>query len=239
MHYERKGPGLVNGGKSGYGQPRYEQQNNDRRRNGNSQGRQVNPRKPQGPKKPKKESKIYFIALLPNAAVGKEIIRMKQEFADFYDARKALKVLPYITVQVPFTADPLMEKDLCEALTDFASGMKPFEVQLNGFGAVALETRRLIFINVVKSPSIMHLHKELILLLRKDFGFSNMLAKYGFNPHISLALNDIGEGMFEMARQEYEDKEFHAAFKVNNLYLLRHTGTAWEVLHKCKLGSEA
>lgn len=239
MHYERKGPGLVNGGKSGHGQPRHEQQNNDRRRNGNSQGKQINPRKPQRPKKPKKESKIYFIALLPNAAVGKEIIRMKQEFADFYEARKALKVLPYITVQVPFTADPAMEKDLCEALTDFAGGMKPFEVQLNGFGAVALEHRRLIFINVVKSPAIMDLHKQLILLLRKDFGFSSMLAKYGFNPHISLALNDIGEGLFEMARQEYEDKAFQAAFRVNNLYLLRHTGTAWEVLHKCRLGSEA
>lgn len=239
MHYERKAPGLVNGGKSGHGQPRHEQQHNDRRRNGNSQGRKEQPRKPAGPKKPRKESKIYFIALLPNAAVGKEIIRMKQEFAAFYDARKALKVLPYITLQVPFTADPAIEKDLCGALTDFASGMQPFEVQLDGFGAVALEHRRLIFINVVKTPSIMDLHKQLILLLRKDFGFSNMLAKYGFNPHISLALNDIGEGLFEMARQEYEEKAFHAAFKVNNLYMLRHTGTDWEVMHKCRLGGEA
>lgn len=239
MHYERKGTVLGNGGKSGYGQPRYGQQNNDNRRMGNAYGKQPRSQKPQQPKKPKKESKIYFIALLPNAAVGKEIIRMKQEFAEFYDARKALKVLPYITIQVPFTADPVMEQDLCDGLTDFAAGMQPFNVELDGFGSVALQSRRLIFFNVVKNQGIMHLHKELILLLRKSFGFSSMLAKYGFNPHISMALNDIAEGVFEVARQEYEDKEYHASFRVNNLYLLRHTGTIWEVLHKCKLGKEA
>jgi 2'-5' RNA ligase len=240
MHYERKGAVLVNGGKSGYGQPRYGQQNNDNRRMGNSYGKQqYRSPKPQRPKQPKKESRIYFIALLPNAAVGKEIIRMKQEFAEFYDARKALKVLPYITIQAPFTADPVIEKDLCDGLTDFASVMQPFDVELDGFGSVALQHRRLIFFNVVKTQEIMHLHRELILELRKSFGFSSMLAKYGFNPHISLALNDIDEGMFEVAKQEYEEKEYRASFRVNNIYLLRHTGTSWEVLHKSKLGREA
>ena len=163
---------------------------------------------------------------------------MKQEFADFYDARKALKVLPYITVQVPFTADPALEKDLSAELTDFAARMSPFEVELDGFGAVSFKNRRLIFINVVKNGGIMRLHKELILFLRKSFGFSSMLARYGFNPHISLALNDIAEGAFEVAKQEYEEKAFKTEFKVNNLYLLRHSGTSWEVLNKFKLGGD-
>ena len=236
MHYERRGPRPDNGG----ARPRYEQQPDQRRRSGGQVSRhgqsRPGPRKPPRPKLPKKESKIYFIALLPNAAVGKEIIRLRQEFADQYDARKALRVLPYITVQVPFTADPAIEKELCEGLSDFAVGRAPFEIRLDGFGGLSFSNRRLLFFNVIRDAEIMQLHRELIIALRKDFGFSSMLARYGFNPHISLALNDLTDEGFAAAREEYAQKDFKASFTVNNLYLLRHTGTDWEVLHKCRLG---
>jgi len=185
----------------------------------------------------KEELYIYFIALLPNTVTGKEIIRLKQEFADNYDARQSLRVLPHITLQVPFTAKPEIENALCLGLTDFATAQSPFDIHLNGFGAIHLKNRRVLYIHVEKDPDLQGLHSKLTGFLRKEFGFSSMLARYGYNPHISVAVNDLKNRELEAAWEEYRNKPFEATFRVNNLYIFKHSGTSWEVLQKCRLGS--
>ncbi|SHM26071.1 2'-5' RNA ligase [Chitinophaga jiangningensis] len=185
---------------------------------------------------PKPDNKIYFIALLPTAEVGKEIIKIKQEFAEQYGPVYALKVLPHITLQVPFTADPALEKAFCDELTEFAKTQAPFEVSLNGFGTFPNKQNRVLFINVEKSETMSAMHRQLINFLRKEFGFSTMLARTGFTPHVTVAFKDLDDEQFNKAWPEYENKEYQATFKVNNLYFLRHNGKSWEVLQKCKLG---
>lgn len=186
-------------------------------------------------KPPREDRKIYFIALLPTAEVGKEIIRLKQEFAAHYESRRALKVLPHITMQTPFTTGALIEQELRQGLTDFAATMPSFEIRLDGFGGVLQNHRKVLFINVLKNEGITRLHQEMVSFLRRDFGFSPMLARHGFNPHISLAFRDITEDEFAEALAEYSQKDYSASFRVRNLYLLRHTGSSWEVLQKCPL----
>jgi 2'-5' RNA ligase len=185
---------------------------------------------------PKPDNKIYFIALLPTAEVGKEIIKIKQEFAEQYGPTYALKVLPHITLQVPFTADPALEKAFCDELAEFAKTQAPFEVSLNGFGTFPNKQNRVLFINVEKSETMSAMHRQLINFLRKEFGFSTMLARTGFTPHVTVAFKDLEDDQFNKAWPDYENKEYQASFKVNNLYFLRHNGKSWEVLQKCKLG---
>jgi 2'-5' RNA ligase len=187
-------------------------------------------------KPPRPDNKIYFIALLPTAEVGKEIIKIKQDYAEQYGPMYALKVLPHITLQVPFTADPSLERSFCEELTEFAKTQAPFEVTLNGFGTFPNKQNRVLFINVEKSETMSAMHRQLINFLRKEFGFSTMLARTGFTPHVTVAFKDLEDAQFEKSWPEYENKEYKASFKVNNLYFLRHNGKSWEVLQKCKLG---
>lgn len=231
-------------------QPRHRQQGNGsrpeseaRHRTQRHNGKQTRPSRPHSGmhfsprvKPPREESKIYFIALLPNEEVGREIIRLKQEFAEKYDARRALRVLPHITIQVPFTASPSLERSLIPGLTTFAATMRPFEIKLSGFGGFSFTKRKVLYINVEKNDGIVYLHQQMMEFLRKEFAFSHMLARYGFNPHISLAFRDLSDLEFDLAMEEYRHRPFEASFPVRNLYLLRHTGTSWEVLHKCRLG---
>ncbi|GAA0524364.1 2'-5' RNA ligase family protein [Chitinophaga japonensis] len=212
------------------------QENRNRFNPGNRSQPAKKSRKP--PKPPRRENKIYFIALLPTAEAGKEIIRLKQEFAERYGARYALKVLPHITLQVPFTADPLLERAITAELTEFAASLSPFEVSLNGFGTYPYKEQKILYIQVEKEPAIMDTHRKLMSFLRKEFGFSNMLARDIFNPHITVAFRDLTPEQFEAAWPEYEHRPFRISFKVNNLYFLRHNGTSWEVLHKCRLGGQ-
>ncbi|HVI45545.1 MAG TPA: 2'-5' RNA ligase family protein [Chitinophaga sp.] len=202
----------------------------------NRGGGRPSPGRRPGRMEPKPDNKIYFIALLPTAEVGKEIIKIKQEFAEQYGPMYALKVLPHITLQVPFTADPALEKAFCDELTEFAKTQAPFEVSLNGFGTFPNKQNRVLFINVEKSETMSTMHRQLINFLRKEFGFSTMLARTGFTPHVTVAFKDLEDDQFNKAWPEYENKEYTATFKVNNLYFLRHNGKSWEVLQKCKLG---
>lgn len=188
------------------------------------------------PLPPKPDNKIYFIALLPTAEVGKEIIRLKQEFAERYGSRHAVKVLPHITIQVPFTADPALEKAFCNDLIDFAGAQTPFEVKLKGFGSFQRKENQVLFINVEKTAPLADMHSRLMGFLRQEFCFSKMLARTAFAPHITVAFKDLTTRQFEEAWPAYEHRPFEATFKVNNLYFLRHNGTSWEVLQKCRLG---
>ncbi len=190
------------------------------------------------PRPPKPDNKIYFIALLPTAEAGKEIIRLKQEFAEHYGARHAVKVLPHITLQVPFTADPLLEKPFTAGLAEFAASLSPFEVTLNGFGIYPRNDQHILYIRVEQQGAIMDVHRELMGYLRKEFAFSNMLARHNFNPHITVAFKDLTGEQLEAAWPAYEHRPFKMSFKVNNLYFLRHNGVSWEVLQKCRLGGE-
>ncbi|MET7001131.1 2'-5' RNA ligase family protein [Chitinophaga defluvii] len=184
----------------------------------------------------KPENKLYFIALLPNAETGMEIIRLKQEFAEQFGAVHALKVMPHITMQVPFTADPAMERSFCEGLTEFAATQTPFEIVLNGFGSFPHQDKKVLFIQVEKTAGMLEMHRQLVSYLRKEFGFSTMLARNSFTPHITVAFKDLTQEQFDKAWAIYEKKPYNATFRVNNLYLMRHNDNSWEVLHKCRLG---
>ncbi len=129
-----------------------------------------------------------------------------------------------------------MEKAFCDELAEFAKSQAPFEVSLNGFGTFPNKQNRVLFINVEKSETMSAMHRQLINFLRKEFGFSTMLARTGFTPHVTVAFKDLEDDQFNKAWPEYETKEYQATFKVNNLYFLRHNGKSWEVLQKCKLG---
>lgn len=211
----------------------------DQRNRNKNYGHQNNFRRNARPDKnaERKVNKIYFIALLPNAAVGKEVIRLKQEFSQQYGPVAALKAMPHISIQVPFTAHPSLERELSLALTEFAATQQPFDISLNGFGFQPQPDKRVIYIQVEKTPPIVQLHLQLIYFLRKEFGFSEMLARKGFTPHITLAFKDLDEDQFADAWPDYESRPFNAAFRVNNMYLLRHNGLSWEVLQKCPLGN--
>jgi 2'-5' RNA ligase len=185
---------------------------------------------------PRVDNKLYFIALLPNAEIGMDIIRLKREFAENYGTSHALKSMPYITVQVPFSADPALERVFCDGLSEFAASQSPFEVQLNGFGTIPHHEKKVLNIQVERTPGMLEMHQKLMYFLRKEFLFSYMLARRSFSPHITMAYNDLTPEVFDKAWIAYEHKPFTASFKVNNLYLMRHNGNSWEVLHKCRLG---
>ena len=204
----------------------------------------MRPRKPirrssfQHGNRPTIKDRLYFIAILPPTSVAEKITAIKKEIAEQYGPKYALRILPHVTLQNPFKAPPTMEAAFFELLQEFATQQTPFSVQLKGFGSFQNKDNPVIYMNVEKNDAFSTLHKRLMNYLRKEFGFSHLLARSIFSPHLTLAYKDMTPVQFESAWPTFESRPFDVTFDVNHFYLLRHDGRQWAILEEFLLGED-
>ncbi|MGK7877811.1 MAG: 2'-5' RNA ligase family protein [Xenococcaceae cyanobacterium] len=169
----------------------------------------------------------FFIALLPPQEVQQFVNQIKQQFAELYNSRAAQKSPPHITLQPPFEWQleelPKLELDLKQ----FAQTQFPIPVTLDGFGAFR---PRVIYINVLKTPELLAVQKELMAYLESSLDIIHQASKNRpFAPHLTVASRDLTKPNFHKAWPEFEQQQLHFEFTVPQLTLLIHNGKRWEI----------
>lgn len=179
------------------------------------------------PDRDKKKLTQYFVAIVPPSPVYEEAQTQKEYLKDHYQSRASLNSPPHITLHMPFCWKAEKELTLIKKLEDFASGVRPFRIQLNNYDAFA---PRVIFINVVKSPELDKLYLELKRFCKRELNVFNADYKeQPFHPHITLAFRDLKKPNFERAWEEFSQREYSKNFIVGKVTLLKHNGKIWEV----------
>ncbi|MBR8830635.1 MAG: RNA 2',3'-cyclic phosphodiesterase [Chroococcopsis gigantea SAG 12.99] len=168
----------------------------------------------------------FFIALLPSPEVQQLATKIKNDFAEIYNSKAALKSPPHVTLQPPFTWElkdlPLLKESLKVLARQYGS----IPIVLDGFAVFA---PRVIYIKVQRTPELLGLQKALEISLEKDFGIRNMSSKSRcFCPHMTVGFRDLTVDNFHKAWAEYQYKPFAFEFNVNALTLLQHDGTRWQ-----------
>lgn len=166
----------------------------------------------------------FFVALLPPQPIQDCANEIKQYFADRYASSAAQKSPPHVTLQPPFEwADsnvPLLE----DSLNKFARERESIPVTLHNFAAFA---KRVIYIDVVKSPELMDLQADFIADMEK-LGIIDK-SHHSFTPHMTVAFRDLTKQNFEIAWREFVKRQLHFEFKCDRLTLLLHDGKRWNV----------
>ena len=88
---------------------------------------------------------LYFLAIIPPKEIYKRIKSLKQEIAEKYKAKHALKLPAHITLQIPFQLSESEENILIGFLEIFAENQKSLRVDLKDFGRF---NQKVIFINI-------------------------------------------------------------------------------------------
>jgi 2'-5' RNA ligase len=175
----------------------------------------------------------YFVAIVPPSPVYEEALNQKEYFKDQYQSKASLNSPPHITLHMPFRWKEEKESILVNRLEDFASGFRPFDIQLNNYDAFA---PRVIFINVAKSPELDKLYLELKRFCKRELNLFNADYKdQPFHPHITLAFRDLKKANFEQAWQEFSQREYTRTFIVGRITLLKHNGKIWEAFKAFEL----
>ena len=176
----------------------------------------------------------YLLVILPDEWVAAETTSIKQYFKDVYGCSKALSMKPHFTLS-KFVQSEKMEKAIVEHLYKFTRSIKPFDLILSGFGHFPRHT---IYINIVNPSPVIDLVENF------KSGFKQILTVteqykpiFVTKPHLTIA-RGMKDAQHEQAWLEWENREFKASFKVEEVVLLKkaiqHDVQDWGKYHAVK-----
>jgi 2'-5' RNA ligase len=172
-------------------------------------------------------TRLFFIALLPPQEIQDYANEIKQYFAQTYQSRHAQNSPPHITLQPPFEWQLDTVPTLEQCLRAFAETRPSVPITLNGFGAFV---PRVIYINVLKTPELLILQKDLMAYLETSLGIVHQVSKSRpFAPHMTVAFGDLTRQNFRAAWPEFQHRQLEFQFAASQLTLLIHDGKRWNV----------
>lgn len=173
------------------------------------------------------EKSRFFIGILPPPEIQEYAKEIQQHFADRYASSGALKSPPHITMQPPFEWPVNEIGGLEECLSKFAGDRLPVSVTLSNFDVFA---PRVIYINVMKTPDLLSLQKDLMIYLEANLNILDPVSKRRpFSPHMTVAYKDLTRQNFNIAWSEFQKRSLSFEFTVSHLTLLIHDRKRWNI----------
>lgn len=172
---------------------------------------------------------LYFIAILAPDPVSRQVLEWKHYMLQRFNCQVALRSPAHITLIAPFTMQTEQEGELISTLQTIAPQLQPFPVQLKNFDAFK---PRVIFVQVQPDERLLQLKKKVEDNLP---GFPIKKDDRPFHPHITIANRDLGKKDFPKAWQHFRSIQYEALFNADNISLLRHNASHWDVLAQVKV----
>jgi len=168
----------------------------------------------------------YFIALVPPEPLLSAIYRIKEDIAERYHTKGALRSPAHITLHMPFEYEQSKEQKLADCLGQFRF-RQALDIELRNFNCFE---PRVIFIDVAPDEALQALQKQLVQHVKTNLHLYNQDESLrGFHPHLTIAFRDLKKPAFYQAWEEFRQKTFEASFPCTELCLLRHDGAQWQV----------
>jgi 2'-5' RNA ligase len=175
---------------------------------------------------------LYFIAVLPNEEISREVTAFKHYAARHFGSSRALNSPAHITLFPPFQWRPERLRELTPVLLEFARKESPFYLSLKNFNCFR---PRVIYVDVEPGEELREMQARLEKRLHEKFGLE-VKGKHGFNPHMTIAFKDLKKEAFPEAWAHFSKLEYVRIFFVNDLVLLEHRGGKWEIVQRFSLG---
>lgn len=176
---------------------------------------------------------LYFLAIVPHDELANKITLIKEELAEKYNSKKALKGPPHITLQAPFRWNEVDEERIIDLLLGFAGYQRCFDVNLEGFNHFRNDT---IYIDVPECVELIELHEDLQDFLVAEMSFTEDLLRHrDIHPHMTIAARDL-KPQFEEAWAEFRKRNFKESFNATGMVLLKHDGTGWQLHRELSFG---
>lgn len=180
----------------------------------------------------KKDSFMYFVALLCPADIQDRVQQHKLWMKEQFGSVVALKAPAHITLVRPFWLEGSWEEYLRNTLLAFKwTGKKPL-VRLQAFSHFS---NRVIYIAVWPDPALQELKKNVEAHFIHSFGDSLRKDSLPFHPHVTIANRDLKPGDFKKAWDHFSKKEFNAEFDAGTITLLKLVDSKWETVESVML----
>src|SRR5947207_7919174 len=112
---------------------------------------------------------LYFIAIIPSDEICDTITEFKHDFANRFQSKKALKVMPHITLKAPFKLPVSEHQQLLLWFRKLFFVLDPFSIKLDNFGSFPNMINPIVFVHVIANTGLYSLQKEIIRSFRISF----------------------------------------------------------------------
>ena len=159
----------------------------------------------------------YLLVLSPHEELRNKIMKVKEEFAESYNAISA-RWSPVQVGLATFTQYEMMEERIINRLKTVAMAQYPFKVEMKDFGSFPSHT---IYINITSKVPIQSLVKEIraegqrLMKLNDD-----NKPHFILEPHLTIA-RKLKPWQYEKGWLEYSNKDFTGRFIANTMLLLK------------------
>lgn len=169
---------------------------------------------------------LYFLALILPGKLGEELNHLKRELSVRYKTFSALKSPSHITLLPPFRLGLEQREKAVEILHQLSVGQKPFMIHLKNFQRFG---ERTLYIEVEPNEALKALQRRVVECMQELVPDPS---DRPFVPHVTLLNRDVTPENFQLAWNEFWDKEFEAPFESQSLCLLELTDRNWEVIEE-------
>lgn len=159
----------------------------------------------------------YLLVLRPPEELWNKIVKVKESFAETYQATNARWGKPHITLAT-FVQYEMLEARIVNRLKIVGMGQYPFKVELRDYGSFPSHT---IYINVATKVAMQHLIKQVrsegqrLMKLNDD-----NKPHFIMEPHLTVARN-LQPWQYEKAWMEYSNRQFTGRFIADSMLLLK------------------
>ncbi len=181
---------------------------------------------------------LYFIALIPKRELREMINAFKNDFANRFNSKKALKVYPHITLKAPFKCSAKHHAELLNWFSDLRISQESFSMPLKNFGAFHDKNNPVVYVHPTITKELQLMQKEIIASFSGLFPADIHPVDVQFKPHVTIAYRDLTPEMFAKAWEEYKIKSFNAQFEVDAFYLLQHDTKKWNIISTYSLSQQ-
>ncbi len=179
---------------------------------------------------------LYFIALIPRRELRGRITLIKQDFANRFNSKYALRVYPHITLKAPFKLPTNAHDKLLNWFNNLQIQQNQFSIQLKNFGAFPNKKSPVLYIQPMVNLPILRLQNKILLGFIENISDIVDKSDLEYKPHCTVAYKDLTPDMFTEAWSEYQHKTFDACFEVDAVYLLQHDSKKWNIISTHTLG---
>ncbi|HRO46886.1 2'-5' RNA ligase family protein [Agriterribacter sp.] len=159
----------------------------------------------------------YLLVLRPPEALWNKIVKVKEGFAEAYQATNARWGKPHITL-AKFVQYEMLETRIVNRLKIVGMSQYPFKVELRDYGSFPSHT---IYINVATKVPVQHLIKQVrsegqrLMKLNDD-----NKPHFIMEPHLTVSRN-LQPWQYEKAWAEYSNRQFTGRFIADSMLLLK------------------
>lgn len=167
---------------------------------------------------------LYFVAIEPQAALFQKIKGIQRDFSKRFQAEKAYRNFPHITIVPPFMHDEKNESEVVGHFLKATPLSSPFTVKLNGYGSFDHKKHPVIFIKPEASEALNEIYRVFARFM-DCFQFVR-----NFHPHVTVAYRDLSYENYDKAWKEYAALSFNENFEVSRIGLYKHYEQKWNLL---------